>query len=137
MFSLQIKTLEERRLSGPAVSSLAQSSAGNEVDAPQPTAVGPPSQQPAGAHTLTLTTDATCTRKPLNSSLLQAEAPQGPWGHRGFLVLLDLRVRLEEKDSPDQSVKHTRRTCNLGRFAALQAVDKMLIYLTFDLCLPA
>lgn len=77
---------------------------------------------------------ANVTSKSLNPSPLQAEAPQGPWAHRGFPVLLDLRVRLEEKESPDQSVKHRRRTSTLVHFAA--GALMMLIYLPFGLCLP-
>lgn len=134
MFSFQIKTLEDRRLSLPAGSSLPQSSTGNEVDTPQPTPVGPPPHQPAGASMPTATTYANFTPKSLNSSLLQAEAPQGPWGHRGFPVLLDLRVPLEEKESLDQSVKQRRRPSTLLHLAE---GDERLIYLTFDLSLPA
>lgn len=106
LFSFQIKTWEDRRLSLPAVSIVPPSSTGNEVDTPQPTPAGPPSHQPAGACTETVRAYATSTPKSSNSSLLQAEAPQGPRVHRGFPVLLDLRVRLEEKESPDQSVKN-------------------------------
>lgn len=113
MFPSQIKTLEERRLSLPAASSFPRRTTGNEVDTPQPTPAGPPSHQPAGACPLTLTTHANVTPKSLISSLLQAEAPQGPWAHRGFPVLMDLPVRLEEKESLEQSVKHTRRTSTL------------------------
>lgn len=114
MFSFQIKTLERRRLSLPAVSSVPLSSTGNEVDPPaQPTPVGPPSPQPAGAPKLPVPTSAAVTPRSLDSSLLQAEAPQDPRGLRGFPALLDLRVRLEEKESPEQSVKRPRRTSDL------------------------
>lgn len=131
MFPSQIKTLEERRLSLPAASSFPRRTTGNEVDTPQPTPVGPPSHQPAGACPLTLTTHANVTPKSLISSLLQAEAPQGPWAHRGFPVLMDLPVRLEEKESLEQSVKHTRRTSTLVLFAAgaLMVLIYLLVYL--------
>lgn len=131
MFPFQIKTLEERRLSLPATSSFPQRTTGNEVDTPQPTPVGPPSHQPAGACPLTLTTDANVAPKSLIYSLLQAVAPQGPWAHRGFPVLLDLPVRLEEKESLEQSVKHTRRTSTLVLFTAglLMMLIRLLVYL--------
>lgn len=47
----QIRLLEETRSSLPTVNSLPEGSTDNEVDAPQPTPIGPPSYLPPGADT--------------------------------------------------------------------------------------